>query len=142
MADVKTYRAKDVMVIYGAKQLHGFSEDSIVSIKPRGEGTQTYVSADGEVARSMDPDKTIEITVTLAHTSESNDYLSQLYEMDRETGKGMLPISIKDLSGRTLAQASEAWISNHAEVKRDKNIAEQEWVFNTGKANFSIGGND
>lgn len=142
MAEVKTYRAKDVMVIYGAKQLHGFSEDSVVSVKPHGEGAQLYVSADGEVARSMDPDKTLEITVTLAHTSESNDYLSKLYEMDRETGKGLLPISVKDLSGRTLAQASEAWITNHAEVKRAKNISEQEWVFNTGKASFTVGGND
>ena len=139
---VKTYNAKDVLVIVGTKQLSGFGDEDIVSIKPNGEGFQTYVGADGDVGRSTDPDETAEITITLATTSASNDYLSTLYNLDRKTGKGMVPIAIKDLSGSTLCTASQAWIVNFPEVKKGKSISANEWVFHTGQANFFVGGND
>ena len=66
MADgVLTYNPKNLLVIFGAEQLHGFSEDDVITIAPNGDGTQIYVGADGEVGRSIDPNQTYEITITL-----------------------------------------------------------------------------
>ena len=135
---MKTYDPKKVIVIFGARRLKGMSEDSIVSIKPQGDGLQTYVGADGDVARSLDPDATYEVTVSLNTTSNSNDYLSNMYNYDRETGHGIAPLLIKDLAGTTLFSAPEAWVSNMPEASRGLTVDTQEWVFHTGQVEDAI----
>lgn len=141
-AGVLTYDPKRVQVIFGARQLSGFADDSIISIAPHGEGMQLYVGADGEVGRSIDPDHTFEVTISLATTSKSNTYLSGIYNLDRATGKGMMPLLIKDLSGDTLFFAEQAWVSNFPEAGRGRTIDTQEWVIQTGQVESPIiGGN-
>ena len=135
---MKTYDPKKVIIIFGVRRLTGMSEDSIVSIKPNGEGLQTYVGADGDVARSLDPDATYEVTVSLNTTSNSNDYLSNMYNYDRETGNGIAPLLIKDLAGTTLFSAPEAWVSNMPEASRGLTVDTQEWVFHTGQVEDAI----
>lgn len=142
MRDVTTYRAKDVLIIFGASQLHGFSEEDMVAIKPHGEGTQIYVGADGEVGRSLDPDECLEVTIELAKTSESNDVLTNYYNLDRKTGKGLVPLMIKDLSGTTLVAAKQAWVTNVPEVKLGKKINSNSWTIHTGAAEVLFGGNN
>lgn len=138
-----TYDPKKVIIIYGNKQLTGMAEDDMVTVKPLGDGATQYVGADGEVARSMDPNQTYEVTVNLAGTSKSNDYLSKIYNLDRVTGKGCLPLMVKDLSGTLLLSAAEAYIQNMPETGRNRQISSQAWVFNTGKVdNVIIGGNN
>ena len=135
---MKTHDPKKIIVIFGARQLTGMSEDSIVSITPNGEGLQTYVGADGDVARSLDPDATYEVTVSLNTTSNSNDYLSNMYNYDRETGDGIAPLLIKDLAGTTLFSAPEAWVANMPEASRGLTVDTQEWVFRTGQVEDAI----
>lgn len=135
---MKTYDPKKIIIIFGVRRLTGMSEDSIVSIKPNGEGLQTYVGADGDVARSLDPDATYEVTVSLNTTSNSNDYLSNMYNYDRETGNGIAPLLIKDLAGTTLFSAPEAWVSNMPEESRGLTVDTQEWVFHTGQVEDAI----
>lgn len=135
---MKTYDPKKIIIIFGVRRLTGMSEDSIVSIKPNGEGLQTYVGADGDVARSLDPDATYEVTVSLNTTSNSNDYLSKMYNYDRETGNGIAPLLIKDLAGTTLFSAPEAWVSNMPEASRGLTVDTQEWVFHTGQVEDAI----
>lgn len=112
MSDVLTYNPKKNIIIYGAKQLTGFAEDDMITIKPLGDGMQIFSGADGEVGRSIDPNSTYEVTVSLATSSKSNDYLSNCFNKDRKTGNNMLPLIIKDLSGSTLFFAKQAWIKN------------------------------
>ena len=135
---MKTYDPKKIIIIFGVRQLTGMSEDSIVSITPNGEGLQTYVGADGDVARSLDPDATYEVTVSLNTTSNSNDYLSNVYNYDRETGNGIAPLLIKDLAGTTLFSAPEAWVSNMPEASRGLTVDTQEWVFRTGQVEDAV----
>lgn len=143
MSDVLTYNPKKNIIIYGAKQLTGFAEDDMITIKPLGDGMQIFSGADGEVGRSIDPNSTYEVTVSLATSSKSNDYLSNCFNKDRKTGNNMLPLIIKDLSGSTLFFAKQAWIKNFTESKRGRKISNQDWTFNTGQVDdLIIGGND
>lgn len=143
MSDVLTYNSKKNIIIYGAKQLTGFAEDDMITIKPLGDGMQIFSGADGEVGRSIDPNSTYEVTVSLATSSKSNDYLSNCFNKDRKTGNNMLPLIIKDLSGSTLFFAKQAWIKNFPESKRGRKISNQDWTFNTGQVDDPIiGGND
>ena len=143
MSDVLTYNPKKNIIIYGAKQLTGFAEDDMITIKPLGDGMQIFSGADGEVGRSIDPNSTYDVTVSLATSSKSNDYLSNCFNKDRKTGNNMLPLIIKDLSGSTLFFAKQAWIKNFPESKRGRKISNQDWTFNTGQVDDPIiGGND
>lgn len=143
MSDVLTYDPKKNIIIYGGRQLTGFAEDDMITIKPLGDGMQIYSGADGEVGRSVDPNRTFEVKVSLATSSKSNDYLSGCYNKDRRTGSYMLPLTIKDLSGSTLFFAKQAWVQNFPESKRGRKIDNQDWTFNTGQVNDPvIGGND
>lgn len=143
MSDVLTYDPKKNIIIYGGRQLTGFAEDDMITIKPLGDGMQIYSGADGEVGRSVDPNRTFEVKVILATSSKSNDYLSECYNKDRRTGSYMLPLTIKDLSGSTLFFAKQAWVQNFPESKRGRKIDNQDWTFNTGQVNDPvIGGND
>ena len=143
MSDVLTYNPKLNFIIFGAKQLTGFAEDDMITIKPLGDGMQIFSGAAGEVGRSIDPNSTYEVTVSLATSSKSNDYLSNCFNKDRKTGNNMLPLIIKDLSGSTLFFAKQAWIKNFPESKRGRKISNQDWTFNTGQVDDPIiGGND
>lgn len=140
---MKTYDPKKVMVQFGNRQITGFSQDDIITIQPNGEGVQRYVGADGEVQRAVDPDMTYNVTLTLANTSKSNDYLSGMYNKDRSGGQAMQPLLIKDLSGSLLFFAQEAWVQNMPESGRGRQIDSQEWTIHTGAVEGPIfGGND
>nr|DAO21569.1 MAG TPA: Protein of unknown function (DUF3277) [Caudoviricetes sp.] len=141
--NVLTYDPKKVLVILGGTQITGFSDDDIITVKPLGDGMTIYVGADGEVGRSVDPNQCFEVTVTLATTSKSNDYLSSLYNQDRANGNAMKPLMIKDLSGSTLFFADQAWPQNFPEAGRGRQIDGVEWTLNTGTVtNPIIGGNN
>lgn len=140
---VLTYDPKKFLVILGARQIQGYAEDDMVTIKPLGEGMQLFSGADGEVARSVDPNSAFEITLALSTASKSNDYLSALYNADRKNGTGVLPLIIKDLAGSTVFFAPQAWVQNFPENKRGRKIDTQEWTLNTGQvAGPIIGGNN
>ena len=140
---VLTYDPKKIVVIYGSTQITGFADDSIVTIAPSGDGMVKYVGADGEVGRSIDPNETFEFTIHLASTSKSNTFLSDCYNIDRATGRGMYPIMVKDLAGDTLFFAEQAWVVNFPEGGREREIVSQDWVIDTGQVKGPIlGGND
>ncbi len=140
---MKTYDPKKVVVQFGNRQITGFSEDNMITIRPNGEGVQTYVGADGEVQRSLDPNSTYTVEINLANTSKSNDYLSNMYNADRATGKGVLPLLVKDMSGTLLFFAPEAWVANTPEGGRGRRINELTWTISTGSVEAPVfGGND
>jgi hypothetical protein len=142
LGGVLTYDPKKVLVVFGSRTITGFAEDDMITIAPHGEGMQLFVGADGEVARSVDPDQTFEVTLHLASSSKSNDYLSQMYNADRQTGVFMLPLLVKDLSGATLFSVALAWVSNFPEATRSRTIGTQDWVLQTGQVLAPIiGGN-
>jgi hypothetical protein len=111
MKRVKTYMCKKVLVSFGNYALSGFADDSHVVIEPNGEGTTKVVGADGEVSRSISPDNTGKIKVSLQQTSDSVPYLQKMFDLDQETGAGIAPLMVTDLSGGVLAQTDQAWIT-------------------------------
>ena len=142
MSEVKTYKASDNIIILGARQLTGFGEDDAFKLTPLGGGIQIKVGCYGDVGRSLDPNECYELELTLLGTSEDNDYLSTLYNIDNKTGKGMVPIVIKDLTGTTTFAASQCWVAKRPELGRGKVIKENKWVLQTGKATMFTGGNN
>lgn len=142
MSLVKTYNVKDNVVVVGAREITGFAEEDAFEIKPLGEGIQISVGCYGDVGRSIDPNECYEVTLTLLGTSADNDYLSTLYLADNKTGKGMVPIVIRDLNGTTTFSAAQCWVANRTTVSRGVKIKENQWTLHTGPATNFVGGNN
>lgn len=143
-SDVATYDPKQVVVTFGGVELNGFSEDSIIKIKPMSKGIESIVGCHGDVVRTISPDRRHEVTINLLQTSSGNDYLSTIHTRDLSEGDGILPLVIKDLSGNTTFYDSQAWIVNKPEVKRgdDAKKGETEWTLQAAGSTLFVGGND
>lgn len=132
MSSLKTYDPKKVNVIYGPVIMSGFAEGTFINVETQGEGTTAIVGCDQEIVRSMGVDGILKlVTVTLLQSSDSNDKLSLLHDADIISQKGLLPLAIKDLSGRSFLLSDQAWIAKKPAFKRGKTAAEgaMEWQF-------------
>ena len=70
------------------------------------------------------------ITLKLLKDSDSNDDLTTLLNMDNQNGAGIVPLAIKDLSGRTTLICDQAWIAKKPNVVRSNNASDgnTEWT--------------
>lgn len=139
---VNTYDPKKVIITFGGVPLTGFADGTFVQIDPSSEFATKKVGADGEVIRSLSNDFTHTIQITLSQTSASNNYLSTCANIDKLSGKGMLPLSIVDLNGTTVHFWAQAWISQEPSETYEKESGDRQWTFETGQeATAVIGGN-
>lgn len=142
MAQVRTFDAKRVVIVIGSHLVSGYAEDTFISIEPTGEGTQATAGADGEVGRSLSNNPLHRVALTLQQTSQSNDFLSQLFRRDRASGGGgIVPLEVRDLRGTTMFAASQAWIVNLPTVEFGSTIADREWTIDCVATDAFIGGN-
>lgn len=145
MSKVKTYDPKKVTVIFGPVIMQGFAEGTFINVETQGDGITAIVGCDQEIVRNISPDSILkQITITLLQTSDSNDELSVLHDLDMKTGQGMYPLAIKDLSGRSVMMSDQAWITKKPNWQRGKTASDGnlEWQFLAVGADeaFFIGG--
>jgi hypothetical protein len=107
---VKTYNSKMILVSFGSHMVTGYADDSFVTIEANGDGITKKVGCDGEVVRSIDPDSTAKVTVTLLLTSPTIAWAQKQYDKDRQTGDGTFPVLIKDLKGGLIFSAKDGWV--------------------------------
>lgn len=125
MPAVKTYDPKKVTFIFGPYIITGFAEGTFINIETNGDGITAIVGCDQEVVRTIAPGSLIKnITLTLLQSSDSNDDLTTLLNMDNQNGAGIVPLAIKDLSGRTTLMCDQAWIAKKPTVVRSNNASD------------------
>lgn len=135
MADaIKTYNPKEVVVACGAHIVSGYADDSFISIEPNGDGITKKVGCDGEIARSISPDNTYKVKITLLQNSDSNSFFSNIADYDRATGNGLFPVLIKDLRGGLLFATEAAWVIKKSPATRGKETNNREWEIDTASA--------
>ena len=134
---IKTYNPKEVTITLGAHLVTGYAEDSFVTIDPNGDGITKKVGCDGEIVRSISPDDTYIVKLTLLQTSDSSAWLEEQLARDRETGDAMFAIMIKDLKGGMVFSADSAWPSKGASRQYGKEAGDREWEIHTGSATIT-----
>jgi len=143
MSAVKTYSPDRVKLVVGVHSVTGYADGTFVSIEPLGDGITSQAGADGEVACVMSADKRVKITLTLQQTSRSNDVLNTLLSIDHLSGGDKpFPLMLTDLRGTTLVATDAAWIVNRPTVEFGKELGNREWVIETARAAFTVGGNN
>lgn len=138
---IYTYSPSDVVVYVGAFQITGFSENSIVSIKPESPAFRSFKAADGMVSRAASSDSTFLIELVLSQGSTSNDVLNWMHRLDRNTKTAKLPLFIKDTSGTSFFFSPSAWISTLPDSTFGRELSDRVWVFEAPQGYFNIGGN-
>ncbi len=135
MADaIKTYNPKEVVVACGTHIVSGYADDSFINIEPNGDGITKKVGCDGEIARSISPDNTYKVKITLLQNSDSNSCFSNIADYDRATGNGLFPVLIKDLRGGLLFATEAAWVIKKSPATRGKETNNREWEIDTASA--------
>lgn len=144
MADtnVRTYDPKKVLITFGPVIVSGYAEGTFVSIEINGDLFEKSRGADGNVDRVNKNAYDAMMTLTLKQTSLTNDALSAIAIIDRETNTGKYPLTVKDLNGTTLFFAPQAWIAKIPTVENSDAISNREWRLDTGIAELFPGGNN
>ena len=136
-----TYDPKSISIVIGANIVTGYAEDTFVSIEATGDGTQSQSGADGEVARSLSHNRLNRLTLTLQQTSMSNDFLSDLLNLDRASGGGgVVPLQVRDLRGATIFAASQAWVVKRPTMEFGGELSDREWEIDCVETDSYIGG--
>ena len=138
---VKTYSAADVSIIVGGIPITGLADGTFVTIVRDNPSFTSLTGSDGEGARAQSSDKSGTITLTLMQTSASNDELSAIEALDELTRDGVVPVMVKDNSGRTVASAQTAWIEKPADIELGRELSNREWVLKTDNISMNVAGN-
>jgi hypothetical protein len=134
MAHVKTYNSKKITIALGNHSVTGVADGSFISVEQSGDGVTKTVGAYGEVQRSISPDGTYTITLTLLWGSPTNIWLRNQVKKDKENSNAMFPVLIKDLVGEIQFSAEEAWVVKDATLGYDMTVQSVEWTIETGQA--------
>lgn len=137
MGKIATYNPKKVTISLGNHIVTGFADDSFVSIDPNGDGVTKKVGCDGEIVRSVSPDDTYIVKLSVLQTSPTNAWLQRMFAADVENGTGMFPILVKDLSGSTVFKAAQAWPAKPASRGFGTESSNREWELHTGSGTLT-----
>lgn len=128
-------------IIYGAHVVKGYADGAFINTVYNANTWELVKGADGEAARVLTNDNSVIITVTLLQTSASNTVFSAFSNIDRKTGKGSLPMLIKDNAGLTAGGGSVAWIQKPADQANSKSVESRAWNIVVPHYEGIIGGN-
>ena len=164
---VATYSPSDVSVVYGLKHLTGFMEGSFINIKRETALFSHQRSMDGKVALSMQRFSTYTVTLTLAQTSDSNQFLHSLQKLMMKSLTKLdstspfsglsslsgikttvsnviskLPFIIRDGSGNSVFFARDVWLDTEPDVVYSAGMEGRQWTIKCLNATNSIAGNN
>lgn len=131
-----TYIPKLVVSSFAGTPLTGFADGNFITAERNSDGITLKVGADGESAVAVSADESGKVTITVLNTSKTNDYLSLCANLHTRG-----PLQIKDLSGRLLVNAEDAWVVKQAAITKSKEVEDNAWVIETGNLAIVNGGN-
>lgn len=130
---IRTYDPKNVIVtiVNAAGSSHvvgGFADGVGIKVSRKNDMWDVSTGMDGETSRVKKNDKSGEITLTLAQTSPSNDFISAMAEEDSVNGD-LCTITVADAVTLSQYSSVSAWVRKHADTEYGKDISNREWIF-------------
>lgn len=133
---LKTFDPKKVLISLGNHVVTGYSDGTFINIEAGGDGITKKVGCDGEVVRSIDPDSTAKLTLTLLMPSPTIAWCQKQYDKDKATGEGTFPVLVKDLKGGLVFSAQHAWVVKPPAREYGKEASDREIEIETGDATW------
>lgn len=138
---VKTFDPKMVVITWGVIPISGYAEGTFVRINRSGDAFAKSKGAGGDVERINRNQGDFEVEITLQQTASVNAELSAALAADQVTNAGVFPLTVKDLLGKTLFFAPQAWIRKDPEWEDGDDLNSRAWTFDTGIGSNLVGGN-
>lgn len=138
---VFTFDPKQVAVIVGGKIMSGFADGTFIVAERNEQAFNLKVGVDGEGTRAKSNNKSGKVTVTLMQSSASNDDLSSIAAADELSNTGVVPLLVKDASGRTVIAAQSAWVQKYPNSEFAKETSTRAWVLESDELDIFVGGN-
>jgi aminoglycoside phosphotransferase (APT) family kinase protein len=129
---LRHYSPAEITINFAGLDLNkGAGTDEFVSIEEDEDFFSITKGVDGEVTRNEMPNNTLMCTVTLMASSDTNDKLSAIHELDRKQrgGAGVAPFLYRNRLGTDLVVAAEAFITKRPTRTRAKAVGTVQWVF-------------
>jgi hypothetical protein len=141
---LKTYNAGQVSMVFAGIPISGLADGTFVTIAPNTDSFALTIGADGEGVRAKTNNRSGRVTFTILQSSEANDLLSALHNLDAApgtNGDGIGPLIVKDNSGRTLVTAEKAWIVKTPDAEFAREASTREWIIESDALLSFHGGN-
>jgi len=133
------YSFTNVNVIFGILEIQGFAEgDDVVNINFDTEQFTDVAGAKGDVTRTQTNDNRATVVVKLLQTSDSYKELMALYNIDRETGANVQPLTVINKETGETFVGNNAWINKNPDVIRGQNANSVEFTFRVDFGTFVI----
>ena len=123
---VNTYSPSDVILTVGGYQLTGWQS---ISISRTVKGFTVIRGIRGKNTRVPNVDTSATITISLLQTSQGNDVLSYIHELDLNEGTGRIELMLKDNSGRSVFSSNEAYITGYPTSTYSGQFEYRNWEF-------------
>lgn len=137
------YSPADVIVVIGGVfTVSGFVEGTFLEITKDLKPYQCRRTPDGTTARLYIKDRTYTLKFTLAQTSETNDLLTRVQQLDEVTQLGYFPLLIKDSKGSSLLFSPTAWIEDLPSETFGTGMESRTWGLRAVNCVNHIGGNE
>lgn len=136
---VRTYSPKDVIFTAGGYQITGWQSITVTrSVK----GFNVIRGIRGKNTRVPNVDTSATITISLLQTSQSNDVLSRIHELDLQNGTGRIALTLKDRSGSSVFSSNEAYITGYPTSSFSGQFEYRNWeLFLQTTSVYVVGGN-
>lgn len=132
-----SYSFKNANAIFGIEEITGWADgDDCLIIEPAQDLFTKTVGAKGDVIRTQSNDKSVQITLKLLQTSETNAVLNGIKLLDDELGTGVLPFIYTDTSTGESYIVKNAWIAQMPSVTRGRGQNNMEWVLHGDAAAY------
>lgn len=148
MSNLGNYSPEDVTMvisndIFGTHTISGMADGTFISYERSVDRATLYTGSDLTAARVLRRNKSGTVTLTLHQSAESNDVLSQIALRDEEAHDNsyLFSVTIKDLSGRSVFFAPEAFIGNDPTTSYSTDLETREWTITVTSVERHTGGN-
>jgi len=138
---LRTYDPGEVLVLIAAIPISGFSDGTFVRVERSSDAFTKIEGVDGIISRSPNTDRSGTVSITLSQTSPSNDFLYGLAIADELSNAGVVPIFIRDRSGRSIFVSGFGWIRKVPSMEYSKSDSNREWMIDAVNLNMFGGGN-
>ena len=132
---------KLVILAVGGAPISGYADGTFVEVAFLEAQWATVTGADGLTQRTKSNNYSGTVTVTILSTAASNDVLSALWNVDRYSSAGAVPLLLKDVSGTTLWASPRAWIEQMPNQAFSKTAESRAWVIACSDLTGAAGGN-
>ena len=137
----ETYMPTKVTVAWNGIPISGYAPDTFIEAERNNDAFNLVVGSGGEGARAGSGDKSGIVTLTLLQTSATNAALTAAALLDENSGDGIGPLAVVDLSGQDVVKAEKAWIRKRPNAAYANTIQNREWVFETANLEILVAGN-